>query len=70
MSSNAKCLKCIHYYSTYDASRPRGCKAYRFSSAVFPSIVIKRESGEECKSFQERPSKKKKDLDLNDPSLW
>ncbi len=73
MSANkANCLKCKHYYSTYDQRNPRGCRFYGFVSATFPTLVVKRETGSECMAFSERPKREsaKKDIDFNDPKLW
>jgi len=68
--SNVKCIKCVHYFSTYDQQRPRGCRKFGFQSAKMPSILVKQETGQECIAFEERKATKKKGLDLNDPSLW
>ncbi len=75
---NKSCLNCRHYYATYNPNTPRGCRVYGFETASFPSFVVKRESGEDCKAYQ--PSKRaqdamdsekaKKKMDLNDPKLW
>lgn len=68
-----QCLKCVHYFATYDPQSPRGCKAYGFRSSSIPSQVIKRETGSECIQFKERPNKNKasdKQKDLNDPKYW
>ncbi|MDC1174423.1 hypothetical protein OAT67_03460 [Bacteriovoracaceae bacterium] len=71
MSERPNCLKCKHYYSTYDERSPRGCRFYGFVSASFPTQVVKRETGSECMAYGERVKKtSKKDLDLNDPKLW
>ena len=67
------CMKCIHYFSTFDPTRPRGCKLYGMKTAQFPNILVKKETGKECLGFQERAkakSNEKKEFDLNDPRLW
>ena len=66
------CLKCRHYFSTFDATSPRGCKVYGFRSQMIPSMVVKRETGSDCIQYAPRPDKKpKKDkIDLNDPKNW
>ena len=48
------CLKCKHYFSTYDPLTPRGCNLYGFRSKDFPSTVVKKESGSECQAFEQR----------------
>lgn len=69
-----KCLKCRHYYTTHNSATPRGCRAYRFTSADMPSLVVKRESGEHCQAFELKENfkteSKERQTDLNDPRLW
>ena len=43
---------------THDPLSPRGCKLYDFSSIRFPSVVVKKETGQECMSFKEKPNKR------------
>ncbi|MDY0320648.1 MAG: uracil-DNA glycosylase [Arcobacteraceae bacterium] len=50
------CQKCIHYFVTWEPSKPHGCKAYGFKSKLIPSTVVKQSSGYEC-SFYELKSK-------------
>lgn len=69
-TSKIACLKCIHYYSTWDTSFPRGCKIYKIKSLSIPSNVVKSNSGEDCQAFSPRVPEKKKELDFNDPKLW
>jgi hypothetical protein len=56
--SNFSCLKCRHYYVTYDPRYPRGCHRYGMQTKAFPSDVVKRESGEDCLSFEDKNAKK------------
>ncbi len=65
------CLQCVHYFNTWDQSSPRGCKLYSMKSKTMPSILVKKESGYDCASFEKKDHfKKKTEMDLNDPSLW
>lgn len=68
------CLKCRHYYATFDANNPRGCRLFGFKSAQIPSNVIKRETGEDCQEFEQRVQAKnsqtEKKIDFNDPKYW
>ena len=69
--SKPRCLKCAHYFSTFDPQKPRGCRLYSMKTASFPSQVVKRESGSECAGYEEKAFKgEKKGLDLSDPKLW
>ena len=66
---SAPCLKCRHYYVTWDPKLPKGCKLYQFKSKHMPSLEVELASGSECEGFEEKKSKKK-DLDLNNDDLW
>ena len=73
--SNPKCMKCVHYFVTFDPLRPRGCRKFGFQSLKLPSLLVKEETGQECIAFEERAlrsagGKDDGELDLNDPSLW
>jgi len=50
----ANCLKCKHYFITWDAQRPRGCRVFGFKSDKLPSQIVEKETGQECNSFQEK----------------
>ena len=45
------CIKCLHYYITYDASMPYGCRAMKFKSAKIPAQVVFASSGMHCQLF-------------------
>ncbi|GAB4024086.1 MAG: hypothetical protein Fur0010_27410 [Bdellovibrio sp.] len=67
------CLKCKHYYVTFDSQNPRGCRLFGFKSAQIPSVVIKRETGEDCQEFEAKVAKgeaERKAVDFNDPKYW
>jgi hypothetical protein len=50
------CRRCIHYFVTWNASQPHGCKAYGFKSKMIPSMVVKQSSGIDCSYFSEKPT--------------
>jgi len=56
-SPRPDCLHCGHYFVTWEASRPRGCRAYGFKSEALPSAVVLESSGEPCQLFERRPGK-------------
>ena len=64
------CLRCKHYYTSWDPRAPRACKFYGFISKHIPKDVVKRETGTECQAYEEKKTAKKQGLDLNDDSLW
>ena len=48
------CLKCKYYFTSWDPERPRGCRLYGFKSKDYPNLVVMRETGEDCLSFEEK----------------
>ena len=46
------CLHCTHYFVTWEADKPRGCRAYEFKSLELPSQVVLESSGEICQFFE------------------
>lgn len=45
------CFACRHFYITYQASHPYGCKAMGFKSKKNPALVVYESSGMECRLF-------------------
>ena len=45
------CLKCRHFYVTWDPRFPRGCRAYEFKTRQIPSAVVRSSSGVDCMKF-------------------
>lgn len=68
------CIKCKHYYITFDQYAPKGCRAYKIKSSAMPSDIVKQANrGAECIGFEAKIAKKEtgnKAKDLNDPKLW
>jgi len=48
------CLKCRHYFITWDPYAPRGCKIFGFKSERLPCQIIQKETGNPCFSFEEK----------------
>ncbi|MDG1049686.1 MAG: uracil-DNA glycosylase [Planctomycetota bacterium] len=48
------CQGCRHLYSTWRPERPRGCRAYGFESATWPSAVVEQSIGHRCDLFEAR----------------
>lgn len=69
MPEQPKCLKCKYYHVTWDPQQPRGCSAYQFKSKELPSIIVFRNSGQQCGLYEPK-KKQKKELDLNADDLW
>lgn len=53
------CLHCVHYFVTWEADQPRGCRAYEFKSSDLPSDVVAASSGEPCQLFERKPGAKR-----------
>lgn len=72
MTQEPICRHCRHFYITWDAKAPNGCRAYQFKGPSLPSVVVKKESGLDCMKFAPKLKDMKKagELDLNDDSLW
>ncbi len=68
------CMKCKHYIVTWDGNNPKGCRLYGLKSKFLPSILVLKESGKECLSFERKFETEEDDateeMDLNDDSLW
>lgn len=59
------CRECRHYYITFDAAMPYGCRAYGFKTRGLPSLAVFQSSGIRCTLFlkKENPSSEKNDDD-------
>ena len=65
------CLKCKHYFITFNQDTPKGCRIYGIQSARLPSMIIKSaNSGKECIGFKLKEMKKLKSKNLNDDKYW
>lgn len=51
------CRDCRHYYITFDANAPYGCRVYGFKSKLTPSIAVYQSSGMHCTLFQPKEDK-------------
>lgn len=54
MSVRPICIKCVHYFITYEIARPYGCRAMGFKSKINPARVVFESSGFECRLFAGR----------------
>jgi hypothetical protein len=48
------CRQCRHYYVTWDAKAPYGCRKLGFKSALSPGSVVIRSSGTRCLYFESK----------------
>jgi hypothetical protein len=54
MTANKRidCMKCRHFYVTWDTRFPKGCKAFGFKSQTMPSLTVFTSSGKHCMNFE------------------
>lgn len=45
------CIRCIHYYVTYDQIFPHGCRDWNIRSRLLPSQEIRQATGQDCPRF-------------------
>jgi len=53
--NNIDCFRCRHFYITWEANKPRGCKAFGFKTVQMPSQVVYETSGAPCLKFLPKP---------------
>lgn len=46
------CMKCRHFYITWDPKFPRGCRTFGFKTQSLPSIQVLNSSGKPCLNFE------------------
>lgn len=54
------CMKCKHYYVTWEPSFPRGCRLFQFKSKQLPCDVVFSSTGQPCQQFEKRKAHKPK----------
>ena len=54
MQKRVNCKRCVHYYVTWQAQHPHGCKAFGFKSKIIPSMQVMKDSGKACGMFEEK----------------
>ncbi len=53
------CLRCEHFFVTWDRRFPRGCRVFGVKSRRLPSLVVREGTGRHCPAFQ--PASRLKD---------
>ncbi|MFQ3546390.1 uracil-DNA glycosylase [Halobacillus rhizosphaerae] len=48
------CFECAHFFTTWNPSYPRGCKAYEFKSKEMPASLVFQTTGTQCEQFQSK----------------
>ena len=52
------CMKCQHFYVTWDPQYPKGCRAFGFKTNNMPSQTVLSSSGKPCMSFESKGNSK------------
>jgi hypothetical protein len=66
-SDRPTCLRCAHYFITFDPAFPYGCRAMNFKSRTLPETEVRTASGLDCQMFQPKHAIRKK-WEANDKS--
>ncbi|WP_181448095.1 hypothetical protein, partial [Dissulfurirhabdus thermomarina] len=53
-SPAGRCIRCIHYYVTWEPRHPHGCRGFGFKSREAPEWVVRESSGAPCRLFEPR----------------
>lgn len=66
------CRQCRHFFITFDAKAPYGCRRFQMKSMNMPSTVVKTVGLGDCGGYEAKPdpAKEKEKSSLNDPRYW
>ena len=48
------CKQCRHFYISWDAAMPYGCRLYQFKAKVLPALAVEQQIGEACLGFSRK----------------
>jgi hypothetical protein len=70
--SHPNCSQCRHFYITWNAKTPNGCRRFGIESKDKPSTIVAMAGLGDCQGFEakKRQEAEKKGLDLNRKDLW
>ena len=70
--SKPNCSQCRHFYITWNAKTPNGCRRYGIEAKDRPSAIVMAAGLGDCQGFEpkKRPQDTKAGLDLNRKDLW
>jgi hypothetical protein len=55
------CFGCVHLVTTYQPAFPYACRLMGMKSRALPSIEVFKETGEDCRGYEARPSDTRRD---------
>jgi len=66
------CRQCKHFFITFDAKVPYGCRRFSMKTRDLPSNVVKQAGQGDCGGFEAKPDPAKQGQkdSLNDPRYW
>lgn len=65
------CSQCRHFYITWNAKTPNGCRQFGIQCQGKPNVIIASAGLGECQGFEEKKKIEKKDgLDLSRKDIW
>lgn len=53
---HVNCIKCKHFYITWDKSFPNGCKLFGFKSGKMPAMTVREATGGNCTNYEKKPT--------------
>ncbi|HXH30248.1 MAG TPA: hypothetical protein VNJ01_05495 [Bacteriovoracaceae bacterium] len=70
--SNPSCSACRHYFITWDAKTPNGCRRFGIKCKDSPSKIISSAGLGECQGFEakKKAEPKSEGLDLTRKDIW
>ena len=45
------CVKCAHFYITWEPKMPRACRIFGFKGVAMPSVTVFKVTGKKCPAF-------------------
>ncbi|MBN1519167.1 MAG: hypothetical protein JW923_03665 [Spirochaetales bacterium] len=48
------CLSCVHFYVTWDAAFPRGCRMFEIKTRKLPSHEVYAATGRHCPAYERK----------------
>ena len=53
------CLKCLHFFVTWDPAFPRGCRVFGVKTRNLPSLEVRSATGRDCPAYEDGPAAKR-----------
>jgi hypothetical protein len=53
-SSTINCIRCEHFFVTWQKEFPKGCRLFKFKTKGMPSKTVFEATGKQCEHFAEK----------------